>query len=681
MRFRYSCLLKLLLLLGFWVHAQEVNDQLIEQLVESMIEELDEDLDYTELFEKLNFYQYHPIDLNKTDGKDLAELRFLSPLQISNIINHREVGGHFITVNELQTVDGLDVETVRLLVPFVKVETSSQLKGLSFNDYLNEGKHDLLLRYGRILQNQQGYRITDTTRSRYLGSPDRLFARYRYHLKQNVQFSLNMEKDAGEQFFTGAQRYGFDFYSGGLYFKNQKRLKQVVIGDYSLQFGQGLALWTGLSFGKGALVQHVARQGLGLRPYTSTNEFLFFRGFAATYLMKNIAITPFFSYRKLTASSQGKENGRNIYGSLIESGLHRTPNEVANKNSLGQFVWGTNVQYQADGLTLGGSYYQTQFEGQLIPRPLLYNKYRFSGDYLQNTSVYYNYNLLNMYLFGELAHSIGSGIAYTNGLIATLSHELSLVLHQRSYQKDYHSFFNQALAEGSNVENEHGFYTGLIFQPNRKLQMVAYADYFKFPWLKYRVDAPSDGVDLFSQLTFAPNKNTKMLARYRYRKKVENGDSVETTHVLHEVKRQQLRIELQHKIHESVGLRHRAELVQYAKHQKKERGVMLYQDVLYKPLKGKFSGNVRLAFFNTSSFNSRIYAYENDVLYASSFPFYSNRGARYYANVRYKLRRGVDFWCRYASFIYPDVTHLGTGLDRIDGKQKSELKLQMRCQF
>lgn len=677
MPFRFILLISFFLLLRFCISAQEVNDQLIEQLVESMIDELAEDTDYTELMEKLSFYQQHPIDLNKTDGRDLRELQFLSPLQIAGIIQHRKASGDYMAVNELQAVEGLDVEIARWLLHFVKVDEKSSLKGLS----LNEGKHDLLLRHARILQPQQGYRITDTTRSRYLGGHDRLFVRYRYQLKRHVQFSFNMEKDAGEPFFSGAQRYGFDFYSGSLYVKDQKRLKQLVIGDYSLQFGQGLALWTGLSFGKGALVQHVARQGIGLRPYTSTNEFLFFRGVAATYMIKNIAVTPFFSYRKLSASFQGEEEGKHIYGSLLESGLHRTPTEIANRHSLGQLVWGANIQSQKNGLTLGGSYYQTQFDGFLLPRPLLYNKYKFSGDYLQNTAVYYNYNLSNMYLFGELAHSIGSGIAYINGMIATLSHELSLVLHQRNYQKDYHSFFNQAMAEASNVENEHGFYSGLIFQPNRKLQIVTYGDYFKFPWLKYRVDAPSDGLDLFSQFTFSPNRQTKVLARYRYRKKSENDDSITTSHVLQEVKRQQIRIELQHKIHASLGLRHRAEFMHYAKHHKKERGVMLYQDIIYKPLKGKVSGNFRLALFNTSGFNTRIYAYENDVLYASSFPFYSNKGARYYANVRYKLKRGIDLWCRYASFIYPDLNQIGTGLERIDGRYKSELKLQMRCQF
>lgn len=129
MLFRFILLIGFFLLSGFYSSAQEVNDQLIEQLVEAMADELAEDTDYTDLLERLSYYQQHPINLNKTEGKDLSELQFLSPLQIASIIQHRKTSGDYITVHELQTVDGLDLETVRLLLHFVKVDGTPPLKG------------------------------------------------------------------------------------------------------------------------------------------------------------------------------------------------------------------------------------------------------------------------------------------------------------------------------------------------------------------------------------------------------------------------------------------------------------------------------------------------------------------------------------------------------------------------
>lgn len=658
---------------------QTENTDLIEQLVESMADDLTEDYDYMELTERWNYYLKHPIDLNKTSNEELSELRFLSPLQVAAIINHRKLAGPYLTVYELQAVDGLDVETVRLLLPFVRVEPSSNWN-MPAKEFLSSGRHDLMFRYGRILEKQNGYAIKDLNRSRYLGSADRLFGRYRYTVPQKLQLSLNMKKDAGEQFFNGAQRLGFDFYSGSLYLQSVKRWKHVVIGDYSLQFGQGLALWTGVSFGKGALVQHVARQGIGLRPYTSANEFSFFRGISATYSVKKWSITPFISYKRLSATFVDSLAGKANYSAIIENGLHRTPNEVSNRHNLKQLLFGTNVQYQRNSLTIGGNVFYTKLSGIIRPRTLLYNQYAFAGNDLSNASIYYHTYIHNMYLFGEVAHSFGSGLAYTNGIISSLSHDLSLVLQYRDYQKNYHAFYNQGLSEGSRAVNEKGFYTGLIFQPNKKVLWVAYADAFKFPWIRYRVDAPSDGQDLFTQLTLTPNKKLRYLLRYRFRNKAENGDSIHPTAVLDRVQRQQIRAEAQYQVSSTIVFRNRFEYGFYKKAAHAEKGYLFYQDVIYKP-QGMFSGNARIALFKTDGYNSRIYAFENDVLYASSFPFYSNKGIRYYLNLRCRIKRGMDFWCRYAASHYPTLQELGSGLDKIEGNRKSEIKMQLRFQF
>lgn len=664
------------------LHGQTDNENLlIEQLVESLVEELGEDFDYTEFTEKLHEYSARPIDLNKTDGSALKELRFLSPQQIANILEHRKKWGDYMTIYELQAVPGLDVALLRVLLPFVKVAEVSDLKGANGYDYLHRGKHDLMTRYGRILENQRGYTIQDTNRSRYLGSPDRLFVRYRYQYTGDFRISLNMKKDPGEQFFSGTQPYGFDFYSGSIYLGNQKKWKRLVVGDYALQFGQGLSLWTGLSFGKGALIQHMARQGIGLQPYTSTNEFTFFRGIAATYsLKKHFSFTPFVSYKKLSATLMEEKEEGNRFSALRPSGLHRTPNEAINRHNLGEFIYGLNTQYQTDNLTIGATAYQTTFDGELSPRPQSYNTYFFHGRQLTNASIYYSWNVMNFFLFGEVAHSVGSGFAYTNGVIAALSHQFSLVIQQRDYKKDYHAFYNQGLAEGSNAVNERGLYLGLIFQPNKTIQWVGYMDYFEFPWLRYRVDAPSDGMDLFSQFTYSPNRQTRFALRYRYRRKSENASNQETR-LLDDVLRQQARMEVQYQLHESLRMRNRAELVSYEKDDRQEIGALVYQDIFYKPSRSRLSANLRFALFNTASYQSRIYAFESDVLYAYSFPVYSNRGFRYYLNLKYRIRRGIDLWCRYAAFIYPDLEYIGTGLDLLEGNRKSEVKVQLRYRF
>ncbi|WP_257669881.1 helix-hairpin-helix domain-containing protein [Parapedobacter tibetensis] len=668
--------------MAYTVHAQSETDLLVERLTELVAEELAEDFDFSELAERLDFYQRHPIDLNRTDGRELQELQFIPQLFIDNLLEHRDRSGKFVAIYELQVVDGLDMDLLQLLLPYITIGVPHSLTNVGVGQLLEEGEHDLMVRYGRTLQQRQGYAITDTTRSRYLGTPHQLFARYRYHFGSDLQVALNMKKDAGEAFFDGAQRYGFDFYSGSLYIRNQGRLKDLVVGDYALQFGQGLAMWNGLGFGKGSMVPNVAKQATGLRPYTSSNEVLFLRGGAATVEFGHFSVTPFLSWRRLDGSVSYTVDSTAVVGSIGQTGLHRTSTEAANRGAVQQWVYGTNVQYQYRRLRVGATAYQTRLDATIDPQALLRNQYAFRGDALWNASLYYNHSWRGIYLFGEAAHSLGSGFAFANGLIAALHPHLSLALHYRNYQRDYHSFFNQGMAEGSSSSNERGFYSGLVYHPSRKIEWVGYADFFSFPWLRYRVDAPSQGLDLLTQFTYTWYKKANVSMRYRYRQRQENASMELPHHLLVDVLRQQVRVSGQYKLNDAWSMRSRMELSHYQKEgDSTEMGWMAYHDVIYKPMSGRLSGNFRLAIFGTPSYNSRMYAYENDVLYAYSFPVYHNKGIRTYLNLRYRFGRKTDVWMRYATFVYRDVDEVGSGLDVVAGNRRSDVRVQLRWRF
>ncbi|MEC3881365.1 ComEA family DNA-binding protein [Parapedobacter sp. 10938] len=680
---RFSlCLVLVVLLSSDYAYGQNNVDRLIEQLTELAMEDLDENFDLSDLADRLYYYQRHPIDLNRTDGSELRELQFVPQLFIDNLLEHRSRSGAFVAIEELQAIDGLNIELLRSLLPYVTVRETSALSGVGVSELLKAGTHDLMVRYGRTVQQRKGYAITDTSRSRYLGSPDQVFVRYRYRYGNDLRVALNMKKDAGESFFSGAQQRGFDFYSGSVHLRNQGRLRDVVVGDYALQFGQGLAMWNGLGFGKGAMVQGIAKQATGLRPYTSSNEVLFLRGGAATVSLGKLAVTPFFSRRGFDGSLSQADDGRTTVGTLGQTGLHRTRTEVANRDAVQQWVSGANVLYQHRRFRAGLLTYYTRFDLPIEPQPLLRNRYAFSGDALWNSSFYYSHSWRGVYLFGEAAHNYGGGFAVMQGLIATLHHHLSLALHYRNYQRNYHSFFSQGLAAGSGVSNERGFYTGLVYHPSRKVEWTVYADFFRFPWLRYRVDVPSRGVDLLTQFTYTWYKKAHVSVRYRYRQRQENAAMEQPHRFVADVQRQQVRLSGQYKLSSRWTMRNRFELSHYRKEAAKaELGLMAYHDVIYKPLNGKLSGNMRLAVFGIPSYNARMYAYENDVLYGYSFPVYHNNGIRAYVNARYRIGRNIDLWMRYASFIYRDLDEVGSGLDVIAGNRRSDIKVQLRWQF
>ncbi len=662
---------------------QTETDPAVQQIIEQLAEELPEDFDFSDLTERLNFYRKNPVEVNRITRDQLQELFFLSPLQIGAFLEHRLSTGNFLSLLELQAIEGFDLQTVQKLNAFVYISDPNSLAGIKAKSLLSRGVNDLMFRYSQYLQQQKGYQQNETDNRRtYLGSPQRLLLRYRYTYGRTISASLNMEKDAGEAFSPPGKIPGFDFNSANIFIKDAGTFKKAVVGDYSLQFGQGLTLWSGLSFGKSAIISSLVKPALGLQPYKSTNETLFFRGLAATFRYKFLDVTTFLSSRKLDAGLELRTDEKPVITSLPQSGLHRTVNEFSNKQAARQTVYGAHLQIRKGNFHSGLTGYHSRFNYDMLPGNSLYNQFYFSGTALGNLGLNYGFTFKNTYVFGEAAYSDNNQIALLNGLMSSISSQVSVVLLHRYYPKNYRSFFNQAVSESSNAINETGFYSGLTVKPNSKWEISAYADLFRFPWLKFGVDAPSFGHELFGQVNYNPTKKTKWVLRYKFEQKQENDDLLNTINTLEDVSRQGYRIEFGSKINKTFSIKNRIEFSNYKKETlRREMGWMIYQDIGFDPAKSKFSANMRLAVFDTPGFNSRIYAYENEVLYSYSVPAYQNSGIRFYLNTRYSVNRKIDLWTKFSVSNYFDLQTIGSGAEQINGSKRSEVKLQLRYQF
>lgn len=670
-------------MIPFSAEAQEDQGLLLEQLFEHISDEYDEDIDLSYLMEVLDGFAAHPLDINQVNAEDLQELLFLSPLLIQKILEYRRLTGGFVSIHELQAIDGMEPALARLLSRYLVVKEASSMQGIAVQSLAGDGAHDLMLRYGRVLQKSAGYNVKEETRSRYLGSPDRLMVRYRYAFNQDLKIAVNLEKDPGEQFFKGRQKLGFDYASASIQLKNQGHLTNVVLGDYSLQFGQGLGLWMGYGLGKSSILHAIAKQGAGIKPHTSFDEANFLRGLTGTVRLNQMEITPYFSMRRRDGNMQAGPDGTIYVASLGKSGLHRTPSEVRNKNAVREGVVGTNVLWRGNQWRAGANVFYTWYPVKIDPQPLPRNYFMFRGQSFSHMSLYYHASLSAGYFFGEAAYLIGGGLATVQGAMLSVGRQLSLGAVYRYYQESHHSPFARPFGEGSTASNESGFYLALSYQPNRRLTWVVYVDRFSFPWLKYRIDSPSKGMDVLSQWTYSWTRDSKIAIRYRFKKKDENLAIQMPHQFVAETQKNQIRVDFQSNLaSRDFSIRSRLEGSWFVKESlMPEFGWMYYQDVFYKMGNGKLNLNARIAYFQTSGSNTRLYVFESDVLYAHASTFYQYKGWRVYANTRWRLSRNIDFWLKYAYSVYQDREEVGTGLDLIAHSGRSELKSQLRYRF
>jgi hypothetical protein len=655
------------------VHAQADIDPDIAQVLGYLESSLQESSNFEELIDRLTQYKAHPLNINKATETELQELWVLGPMQIQALQTHIRANGPIIDLLELQSIDNFDPQTIRLLLPFMQLGFNNPFSGKKIGSFFL-GTHDLLVRYRQDLQKEQGYLPSDSSQNRFLGGPQHVLLRYRYVSGKNLLVALQAEKDPGETFFKKNQPLGFDFVSGHVELKQVGPFKKVVLGDYNLQFGEGLSLWSGIGFGKSSLLSSIAKQEIGLRSYSSVNEGFFFRGLATQIAINGVQITPFYSNRNLDATVQDSAG----ITSVNLSGLHRTASELAYKKTLNQQVYGTALTYKFHGVSVGLTGYHSQFNRNFQGGQDLYNQFKFSGQSLTNFSVNYHFSVANTYYFGEIAKASVGNSAYLVGLLSSLSSTVTLGLLYRNYPVSYHSFYNAAIAESSSSINERGFYSGLVVKFHPKWEWSFYTDVFSFPWLGFGVDAPSNGSEILSLITYKPNKTSQLQLFYQRTQKVQNMVEEDAPiaypqpHV-----QQKFRLDFRYPLNRNFAMHHRAEMIRVGQ----EQGFVLLHDLVYQPLQSKFSGNMRMAVFNVSDYDARIYAFQNDVLYSYSIEAYQNRGFQLYVNTRYTMRKGLDFWLRYESKRYTNLSSVGSGLTAINGNHQSEVKIQVRYQF
>ena len=628
-------------------------------------------------WQQLNTYSRRKLSLNTADAAALRSLGLLTPLQINNLLTYRKLLGALASMYELQAVPGFDTALIYRLLPYVSVGNALQ-PSYTLRDYLHKGEHVLLLRYERQLERARGYKRTDTLPPHYAGTPDQLLLRYRYSFPRYASWGITMEKDAGEQFFKGAQQHGFDFYSVHFFLRDYKKIKALVLGDFAVNMGQGLIHWQSPAFGKSAMVMQIKREGEVLRPYVSAGESLFCRGAGVTLQQGCWQVTGFASLRQLDGSI-GNEDSLDYVSALVTGGYHRSVAEAAKKGVLQQIFAGGNVVFDNGNWRIGLNVIQHHFSSPLRRGEKPYQLFALDGDQFFNVSMDYSGNWKQVHCFGEIAADADGNMATVNGLLASIAPRVDVALLYRYYSPAYRSLYGNAFGNNARPQNESGWYTALSLRITPRIRWEGYADLFSFPWLKYRVHAPSAGRELQMALTYTPDKQTEVFIRYKYTNGMENASSANTyIPPLALISKHGWRWQLAMQLGPQWKLRSRLELTRYAKTGVKQQGWLCYHELQYRFADHPFNVSARITWFGTGDSGSTVYAMESGMGAGYSVQQFNGEGWQYNISLKWKTNRRLSCWLRWNRILYRNVAAIGSGWDAIDGPGKTSFQLQVQ---
>jgi hypothetical protein len=661
------------------------QSEIIESLIESIESTSGNSIDYEAILSELEYLHKNPLNLNTVRDEDLRRLSFLTDFQINNLLAYRKENGNFLSIYELQLINGYTDEVIKMMLPYVVVSDQRPVENFRFNDIISKGNHEITFRTQRVLEQVAGYTEYDTISktNRYPGIPWLFCARYSYEYANHLQAGVILEKDPGETFFRGSNRQGFDFNSAYLLVNDIGPIKSILLGDFRLQFGQGLTLWNGVAPGKSSLPLNIVKRQDVVKAFSSTDENAFFRGIATSAKLGKFVFTGFFSSKKRDANiTDTLANDRIYFSSFQESGHHRTTAETADEKSVREVAVGGNVAFRNNILKAGTTLVYYQLDKYMEAGDDLKDIRDFNGNTLLNGGFDYSLSLNKVQLFGETSYGNHSW-ATLNGALLYVNKYASFSLLYRYFPSGYFSMHSAALSEGSGDTNEEAFYAGAVIHPFRLWKVSAYADFYRFPWLKYQVSAPSQGSDYLFQVDYSPIKNVEMFLRFRYEANPENDvpDSL-LIPVISSLRYTGFRYHISYRMTDMLLLQNRVELVMVKQtNGSTDKGFLIYQDIEYRFVALPLTVDFRFAFFKTESYDSRIYAYEQDMIQGFSFSPLYDKGFRTYLMFRYDPYKNLSFRIRIAQTNFLAKSVIGSGYDEIDTNTRTEIKLQLIKKF
>jgi len=650
----------------------QIVEERMEQLAEIYIEENEGAGDFTEVYEWMTQMRQSKVNLNKAGIAELIELPFLNTSQVSQIIQHRQKFGDFISLYELQVLPSFSKETINKVLPFIFVNKKEE----TFKELLKKSRQSLTLRYLEDFEKPRGFN------SAYKGKLGKTYLRFQNIIGKRASLGFVVENDAYEPILVKGQMV--DYFSFCFQLKETGSMKNLVLGDYQANFGQGLILGAGFGGYKSYEATSMGSIFQGIKKYSSVNENLFLRGAATTIRLRQIEFTPFVSYNKIDATiKSGLDTSVQevFFHNTQTSGFHRTESELANKDNLIKMDYGLQANYKFRNLNLGLTYINTTFSESKKRGEELYKILDVSGKEFDAISISYNYINKNTFVSGEFALQDGKKMATVNKLLMSLSNSSEVLFIYRNYAAGYFSPNGKSFGEKTNLSNEKGVYMGIKSALNYQWSFSLYGDYYTFPWLRYGVYAPTRGKDFALKINRTFNKKDNLYIRLKSesREVQWKGEALKKNVVAHQLKG---RAHFNYSMHHKISAATRLEVSSYEEQNNLlfSKGILFYQELKYS-INRKWKASIRGVVFNTEDYNSRIYTYEQNVLYHYAIPAFYDKGFRTYLLLQYKPIYTISFQAKLGRTNFTDRVELGSGNDLIYSSNKTSLTIQARIKW
>jgi hypothetical protein len=573
----------------------------------------------------------------------------MTDFQYYQLLKYIDLHGALLTIYELNGIEGFDYPDLLKWIPYLEVKPIKNGKAL-FKNFFSFSEQQLLIREIRTIEDQEGY--SDEAQNPYPGSPDHLTFKYSFKSNDWFQLAISGEKDAGETFFKGDNKKGFNFYSYHLQIKNVRLIRKLIMGDYRVHFGQGLIIGNGINMGGNSEIQIIKSS---LQGVSVMNE---------TPLIKGISC----------------EIGNHKIQGIVFGGYQMVSDSVVGP------IFGGSVKWNTQLLRLGVHFVQVNHNNYVPVSEKWYQKGLFAGYSNQNFSLDHQVILGSTLFFGEWGFSMNGGYGFLQGIKIPIDPATKMQILFRKYSSGFQSILGNSYGKRSALNNETGILATLTTSISRKLDGSIYSDLYRSEWVQYLIDKPCDYIDMGTNLNYKISRDAQVELRYGYKSVYKNKKNLYFNEIEY-IHQHKLKLHLAWQPIDKIKLKTEviyriniSDSLQKVQKTDLRKGFLISQDLQYSIEKPDLQIHCRIALFESDTYNERIYAYENDLQYCFTVNNYYDKGVRYYLIIRYKL--GVmTIQGRISRTVYQNKQTVGSGNDQINQNHKTEVKIQTIFNF
>ena len=604
------------------------------------------------LIDELEQLRNNPVSIQTAKRNELAKIPFFTSAIVRKIMRARDTLG-ITSAKILQEIISFDDRTMQFIQPCISFK-----KNQTNTTWLPQG-YIFRSRINKELQQTKGF-----SEHLYGGNT---FAVLKKIYARSTEYSAGLlfQQDAGEIFSHKYLSGFFEFHSNDI-------VEKILIGNYSINIGEGLLLSRASSISKsGNPVSQIKKRNAEIVSHLSSDEFHYFQGVAASFTIERWHLLSFYSDRNLPATIDDNETVHSFY----TTGLFRTDNEIKKMYGVREQVSGVSTAFEFNrtdniGVSLINFRYDKAIENSLLKLSRNESSTLFST----HAAIIIDEALF----FGEAAMQRNSNASGLVGMLYKVSRHVSLSFHARLYANNYKNPFAYPFGENNGITNdESGRYIGIEVTPNTWCKFSSFYDEFA---LKSASAFQLMGSEKFLRSELYVNKQFQLYLQHRNKsKEIMNTSEVTGFHFIEKRMQQNYKLGYTFRVLTQLELAQRYELVNtaYSISAFRGKGMLLTTEVSTRNSKSQLWGTVRATVFDTDSYDSRLYHYEKNVEGGYANPPLFGQGTRWYIVLGYDISSAITFSFKFSETNKVGVTELGSGDDVIQGNLDDQLTVQL----